>query len=394
MKWIFRAALATALLLSHAFAQERNEGLDALVQVLDQSDDPQFHLDLLKGMSDGFKGRRSVAMPAGWEVLASKLSKSPNPQIRELVQSLSLTFGSATALATLREQLINISAPVATRSNALASLVQGHDPQLPANLQALLGDSAIRSHALRALASYDDPKTPPAILKIYQSLTAPEKHEALNTLASRAAFARQLLAAVEKDIISRRDLTADIVRQLRAFKDSQINAQVQKLWGLARESQAEKLAEIARYKAMLQTKGLGDAGRGRTVFARTCQQCHTLFDAGGKVGPDITGSNRSDLDYILQNVIDPNAVIPNDYRTSTLETKDDRVITGIVTRQDDKAVTIVIPGETLVIIKKDIQSLTQGDISMMPEGLLDALSELEVRDLITYLKSPAQVPLP
>jgi len=394
MKWIFRAALATALLLLPAFAQERNEGLDALVQVLSQSDDPQFHLDLLKGMSDGFKGRRSVPMPAGWEVLASKLSKSSNSQVRELVQSLSLTFGSVTALATLREQLANNSTPIATRSNALASLVQARDPQLPASLQALLGDSAIRSHALRALANYDDAKTPPAILKIYRSLSAPEKHEALNTLASRASFARQLLADLEKDIISRRDLTADIVRQLRAFKDPQINAQVQKLWGLARESQAEKLAEVARYKAMIQAKGLGDASRGRAVFARTCQQCHTLFDPGGQVGPDITGSNRSDLDYILQNVIDPNAIIPNDYRTSTLETKDDRVITGIVTRQDDNAVTIVIPGETLVISKKDIQSLTQGDISMMPEGLLDALSELEVRDLITYLKSPAQVPLP
>src|SRR5580765_6184585 len=145
---------------------------------------------------------------------------------------------------------------------------------------------------------------------------------------------------------------------------------------------------------MILKKGNGSPSRGRAIFSKTCQQCHTLFEVGGKVGPDITGSNRGELDYILQNVVDPNAVIPNDYRTSTLETKDDRVITGIVTRQDENAVTIVIPGETLVIGRKDIQSLTQGDVSMMPEGLLDALNEAEVRDLIAYLKNPTQVPLP
>ena len=92
-------------------------------------------------------------------------------------------------------------------------------------------------------------------------------------------------------------------------------------------------------------------------------------------------------------MIDPNAIIPNDYRTSTLETKDDRVITGIVTKQDENTVTIVVPTETMVISRKDIQSLTQGDVSMMPEGLLAPLSETEVRDLISYLRSPNQVPM-
>src|SRR5207247_269982 len=193
--------------------------------------------------------------------------------------------------------------------------------------------------------------------------------------------------------IPARDLTADIVRQLRNLKDKEIDDQVQKFWGVARESQADKLAEIAKYKSMLQVMPAGNAPRGRAVFSRICQQCHTLFDTGGKVGPDITGSNRSDLDYILQNIIDPNAVIPNDYRTSTLETKDDRVITGIVTKQDDNAITIVVPGETIVVGRKDVKSLVQGEISMMPEGLLTALSEVEVRDLITYLRSPSQVPM-
>src|SRR6185436_1219778 len=124
------------------------------------------------------------------------------------------------------------------------------------------------------------------------------------------------------------------------------------------------------------------------------QQCHTLFGEGGKVGPDITGSNRADVDYILQNVIDPNAVIPNDYRTSNIETKDDRSITGIVTKQDANAVTIITANETLIIPRAELKSLAQSELSMMPEGLLQAISEDDARDLLAYLRGPAQVPLP
>ncbi len=389
------AATAAALFPSPAQAQAQNasEGLNALVQVLQRSDDPEFQYDILKGMSDGLKGRRGLAMPTGWEAVAKKLETSTNAQVRELAQSLSLTFGSASALNYLREKLIDPKTDPAPRKSALESLVQARDPKLPPILQRLLSDPAMRLAALRGLAAFDDAKTPSAILDLYPKLLDAEKREALNTLASRATFAKQLLVAVDQKTIPSRDLTADIVRQLRNLKDPDINAQVQKVWGLSRETEATKLAEIARYKNLIQTKTAGNSSRGRAVFARTCQQCHTLFDTGGKVGPDITGSNRSDLDYLLQNIIDPNAVIPNDYRTSTLETKDDRVITGIVTRQDNNTVTIVVPNETIVVGRKDIKSLVQGDVSMMPEGLFATMTENDTLDLIAYLRSPVQVPI-
>ncbi|MBC8002237.1 MAG: dehydrogenase, partial [Opitutaceae bacterium] len=120
----------------------------------------------------------------------------------------------------------------------------------------------------------------------------------------------------------------------------------------------------------------------------------TLFDVGGKVGPDLTGSNRGDLDYILQNMADPNAVIPNDYRTSTLDLKDDRVITGIIKQQSNQSVTVMTANETLTLSRTDIKASQQNELSMMPEGLMDSLQEQEVRDLIYYLSRPGQVPLP
>ena len=387
---IFSMAVV-APILTHA-AEDADESLTALTELLASTEDAQFQLDVLKGMNDGLKGRRGAKMPAGWEALADKLSRSPNAQVRQLAQSLSVTFGSASALNALRTTLADRNAAPAARSNALASLLAAKDAKLPATLQPLLKDPVMRGGALRGLAAYDDAKTPAAILEVYPSLTATEKKDALNTLASRAISAKVLLSAVGDKKIPAADLTADIVRLLRNFKDPQINEQVAKNWGVARESEADKLQEIAKFKKLVQDKGYGDAGRGRNVFARTCQQCHTLFGEGGKVGPDITGSNRADLDYILQNALDPNAVIPNDYRTSNIETKDDRSITGIVTRQDATSLTVITANETLVLPRNELKSVAQTELSMMPEGLLQAISESEVLDLLAYLRTPAQVP--
>ena len=373
---------------------QSDEALPALVQVLGTSDDPQFHLDILKGMSDGIQGRRGVKMPAGWEEIAAKLGKSPNPQVRDLVQSLSLTFGSASALGGFQQTLMDPKADPKAREAALAALLAAKDASLAISLQQLLRDPVVRASALRGLALYDDAKSPARVLEIYPSLTATEKKDALNTLAARAAYAKPLLAAVAAKTIPTKDLTADIVRQLRNFKDAGINAEVNRLWGSVRDSDAAKLADMARFKKLITSHPPGDPRAGRLLFSKTCQQCHTLFDVGGKVGPDITGSNRGDLDYILQNVVDPNAVIPNDYRTWNLETKDDRVITGIVIHQDDNAVTIVTANESLVIPRNEIGSLRQGELSMMPEGLLQVLSDDDVCDLIAYLRQPAQVAMP
>ncbi len=371
-----------------------DDPLPALVQVLGTSDDAQFHLDILKGMSGGLKGRRHVTMPAGWEEIAARLAKSPNAQVRELVQSLSVTFGSASALAALKQTLADSKADPKARQAALDVLLAAREPGLAASLQALLKDPAIRAGALRGLAAYEDARTPEAILEVYPSLSAAERKDALNTLVSRVAFAKPLLAAVGSKTVPAQDLTADLVRQLRQFKDADLNALVTRLWGAVRDSDAEKLADIARFKKLIAARPSGDAPKGRAVFSRVCQQCHTLFDVGGKVGPDITGSNRGDLDYILQNIVDPNAVIPNEYQTWNLETKDDRAITGIVKEQNDNAVTIVTANETLVIPRAEVASLQRGELSMMPEGLLQALTEEDICDLIAYLKQPAQVPLP
>ncbi len=372
------------------------EAFAAITESLNRVNDDAHRLDILNGLALALKGQRSAAMPQGWDAVEVKLNNSPNAEIRAQTQALSLTFGSTSALASLRKTLMDESADVGARRTAMESLLATRDKELAPMLQRLLNNPGLQGDALRGLAAYDDPQTPAVILAKYPDLNPENRRNALHTLASRIAFARPLLAAVSDGKIPVKDLSADLVRQLRGLKDAELEQEITRLWGVVRDSSADMKAAIAKYKRIYEAGGSqpGDASRGRAVFTRTCQQCHTLYGIGGKVGPDLTGSNRGDLDYILLNVIDPNAIIPNDYRASNLETKDGRSITGIVTKQDDKSVTVVTPNEVLVIPRGEIGSMQQSALSMMPEGLLQSLTEQEARDLIYYLSRPGQVPLP
>jgi putative heme-binding domain-containing protein len=133
---------------------------------------------------------------------------------------------------------------------------------------------------------------------------------------------------------------------------------------------------------------------GRAVFAKTCQQCHKLFGEGGTIGPDLTGSNRADLDYILSNVIDPSSEVGRDYRMSVVRTADERVITGIVVERTAARVVVQTATDRVTLSPDDVTGVKDSPLSIMPEGQLDALSREQVRDLVAYLASKSQVPVP
>ena len=389
--------LIALLLLSPLPVQGQDgEALTALVGILKESNDSSFQVDILKGIAAALKGQRNIEMPKGWKEIAPKLAKSPNAEVRQLSQSLSLTFGSKAALDALRKVLMDEKAKLADRKKALGALVAARDMRLPNALRGLLQNEALRREALRGLGAFEDAKTPPAILKIYSELDTAGKRDALTTLASRMLFAKALMAAVTSGAVKANELPADIVRQLRAHGVKEINAQLDKVWGVIRSTPAAKLKEIAKYKKLLETKVNRPANlpRGRVLFQRTCGQCHKLYGEGGEIGPDITGSNRNNLDYLLTNMLDPNAEIPNDYRTTILRTKDNRVLVGVIRRNEGQSVTIATPAEVVTVAKRDVAAIDPQNFSMMPEGLVLALREDELRDLVAYLRGNKQVALP
>jgi putative heme-binding domain-containing protein len=372
-----------------------DKALALLVEGLGEAKRPELQLSFLRGMNRALVGRRKVEAPAGWAAIYSPLLSNADREVRLQALSLAVTFGDASAVKAMREMAADRKAAAPERKHALTVLLGAGTPGLAADLQALVDDPPVRGEALRGLAAYDDPRTPAVILKDYPGLPLENKRDALATLSSRAAYAEALLAAVEKKQVPATDLTADLVRQLRNLKSEKVNERIAQVWGTVRESNADKAKLIARYKKVLQSppKLAPDPSLGRAIFAKTCQQCHTLYGVGGKVGPDITGSNRSDLDYLLSNILDPSAVIAKEYQATVVVTTDGRVITGIVRDKDKNALTLQTANEVVVVPQAEIDEAKLSPLSMMPEDLLTLLSEHEVRSLVSYLTGKQQVPM-
>jgi putative heme-binding domain-containing protein len=137
-----------------------------------------------------------------------------------------------------------------------------------------------------------------------------------------------------------------------------------------------------------------DVSRGRAVFATTCGSCHLLHGEGGKIGPDLTGSNRADLDYLLANLLDPSAVVGRDYQMTTVITQDGRSLAGIVVQETPTSLILQTPTERITLSLADVDERHLASQSLMPENQLAQLAAEAARDLVAYLRHPAQVPLP
>ncbi len=285
------------------------------------------------------------------------------------------------------------SVNLAQRQNALESLLRAKDKELPPVLFKLIGDQPLRSSALRGLAVYDDPHVPQAILAIFTKLSFGEKRDAFSTLASRVGYARELLEAVATRKIAANELSADTIRQLRNLGNAELTKRVADVWGIVRDTPADRVKLIAQQRKALSTVQPTDASMGRALFVKTCAQCHTLFGTGGKVGPDITGANRQNLDYLLENIFDPSAVIPKEYAATLIELSDGRLLTGIIKNETPALLTLVTANETLTVPASDIATRKTSDKSMMPDDLVSQLKAPELRALVAYLQSPAQVPM-
>jgi len=374
-------------------AEDPAAGINDLVTLLGQVDDAAVQRDLMAGMIDALRGRRDVGLPPGWAAAAGPLVQSKDAEVRRLARQLGARFGDAKILEVERHRAADKTLAVADRREALELLLERHAIGLESLLIGLLDDADMRGLAVRGLALYADAKIPGEILSRYADWPAPLKEDALQTLASRSSFVHAMLSAIEAKKIPASDITPYHARQILNLKDRQLTERLDKLLGASRAAHPDKMALMAKYKKDLTAERLtaGDAPRGRASFEKNCARCHTLYGEGGKVGPDLTGSNRNNLDYVLENVLDPSARIGRGFQMVVLELNDGRLLTGMVTAQDPHRITLQTPSEAIVVPRSDIAEETLSPLSLMPEGIFDTLKLEEVSDLVAYLGTKQQV---
>ncbi len=358
--------------------------LDACAKLLDRAPSDATRARLVSGFELAFRDRSLGGLPPA---LVAALGRAGGGSL-----ALQLRTGRADALPAALTTTTNETAADALRVQVIQTL--GELRQSVAVPSLLLASRSarepVRVAALAALRAFDDPAIPAAALEAATSTGVTTRTAALGLLTSRPAWSLALVQAIERGQFAARDVPRDLVRQLKQHRnpDPALTSALAKLWPDSGRPTTEAMeAGIRRFAGTLRA-GSGDPYNGKKLFHAACASCHRLFNQGGAIGPDLTPFRRDDLDTLLLSIVNPSAEIREGYENVGIETRDERSLSGFVVRQDDRVVVLRgLDGQDLVVQRSEIAELRAAGMSLMPEGLLDALDEQQLRDLFAYLRS-------
>ena len=368
------------------------EQFDVLLESMAASSgDIQF--GMLLGLRDSIEGRFDMKSPAAWASVYPKLRTAGGESARIALQ-LSQQFGDSVAAETMLQTLVDTKAEIEDRRQALQGLSGRKRNELKTMLARLFQDDLLRRDAIRAVSAFDDVGLAKELLQRYGEFSSEDKTEVINALASRASYGSELTEAIRDGVVSKRDVPAHVARVLRRI----VGNRFVDVWGPIDELGADKEALFAKYREVLKDAELAKANpsNGRAIFNKVCASCHKLHGYGGNIGPDITGANRSNLEYLLSNILTPSAIIQDAYKMHMILTDDGRIYSGILAEENERQLKLRVADrdEPVTIAISQIESRQVSTISMMPEGALANLRDSEVLDLISYLQSHQQHPLP
>ena len=218
-----------------------------------------------------------------------------------------------------------------------------------------------------AISNYNDSDLGWMLMEKYETFNAEQKAEAVLTLSSRRTYADILTKAIQKEWLPRAEIPAYVARQLRRVMGSGFV----EVWGPIDDISADLENQYAKYRDLLTEEAIltSDPAKGQEIFTATCAPCHQMYGKGGVIGPDISGSNRTNTEYLLSNILEPSADIQDDYKMVVITVRDGRTWLGNVASETDRSLTLRVVGQDQVVINKsDIQSREDTPNSMMPPG--------------------------
>jgi len=377
-------------------AQDSIDNLPVLVRLLQETEDTPLRRDVLVGICVALEGQRSVAMPTGWQDLYPALINSRDAEVRGHAIQLAVLFGDARAISTLHTMINDRTLPLAQRRAALATLAARRSDGFENFLYALIDDEQLGKLAIGHLAGIRSSRTPQVLLDRYPQLDEQSQMAVVNTLATRSDWARPLLEAIDRGVVTRKQITAVVARKIDRLGSREVRDKLHAVWGSVGNTSSGQRQLLRRYRLLLNQVELAaaDVVNGRRLYQKACAKCHRLYGEGSLVGPDLTGSNRHNLDYLLENIVTPSAMVDRDFLATRIETQEGRVELGMIIEQNASVVTLQTAETQLLFPRDEIESITKLPQSMMPAGQLKNLTDFEVRDLIGYLQTNEQVPLP
>ena len=347
---------------------------------------------VIEGIASAFEGGKLPPLPAA-------LGDAVNDYLKTQLDTdlaFAVKTGSAEAVKKALEIVTDDKAPGEKRASLLQAMADASNKEAVPVLLGILGRGTtvgLKKAALSSAVKYDDPRLAKTVLDGYESHFAGDpalKDAAHRMLASRRESARMFLGEVDKWHIKAADVAPDIVRQLALYKEPEMDALIARHWKTSEKklSNAQKLAEAQRIKTVLGA-GPGTAEKGRALFTQRCALCHTLFGEGGKIGPELTGYERTNLDFWLTATLDPSIEIREGFGAYVVKLKDGQTMMGIIEKQDASGLTLRdLAGQRHSAKTHNIESLEATPISLMPEGMLAGTSDADLRDLFAFLTKP------
>lgn len=344
----------------------------------------------LRILAFALESEAGLPMPAAWPQVTARFATAADAAVRGAWEQLSALFGDKAVLAPVRARLADPATPLAERRRAVDLLRRAGDTESTALLVRLLDDAQLRAAVIPLLGSAADTTAVAAgLIAKFGTFSAPERTAALAALTGKPALALPLLRAVEAGTFDRKHLTALHARQLRNLRHADVTAALERIWGRIGDYSADAKASIARIRDLYRGAPLWsyDAKAGRAVYEKVCASCHAL-DAGaaaGKLGPNLNGTWRNGLEYFLENIIDPNAVVGTDFQLNLVTKRDGTVVAGMIEKESATALLVRTMTETVTVPKTEIKTREVTPQSLMPAGLLEALPERETLELLLFL---------
>lgn len=333
----------------------------------------------------------SSALQHQLETLASQPGLAADPKL----VSIGARLGSATARQSALGMAVDPRLEVETRIAMVRLLGELADPACVEPFLKLVASdqpAPIKEAALDTLKDFDNEQISSVLRQVYPAAKDLQM-QIRAVLLSRSAWALDFLEQVDNGHFPASDVGQEELRPLAAFHNRDINHIADKYWGhISAGTPEEKLNEIRRIKNDLRAAG-GEPLRGHALFKKTCELCHQLYGEGASVGPDLTHANRQDLDFLLESIVDPSAVIRKEFLNYTVETTDGRTLGGLMADQSANSVTLLGPGgQRTTVARGKISTITESSVSLMPEGLIASFKPQELRDLFSYLQSTSPPP--
>ncbi|MCZ2341955.1 MAG: ThuA domain-containing protein [Bacteroidales bacterium] len=369
------------------------------ISLLVQADAAAEVTALLAGVELALQGRTKTTPPESFLATLRNVRKQ-YPQVD--VSRILVRLGDPAERAALVQTVTDAKLPNGKRLTALKLLSEVRAPELPGLLPGVLTaaqSDALRIGTLDALSGIDDPALAGQVLRLYPSWSASVKRRAITFLTSRPTWALALFQAVDAGTFPKTELTIEQVRPAVALGNAPVTKLIEKHWGKVGPATAgEKQARIAYLNLIMNRQGLGDITKGKALFTKHCAACHQLFNEGGKVGPDLTTADRKNRGYLLAQIVDPSGYIRPEFVSYKIDTVDGRTLTGLASETGESVTLVNVVNnvaQKTVVPKGDIDAMLPSSVSLMPEKLLDGITNDEVRDLFAYLMSnPAAAPAP